>query len=160
MAKYLDQTGLKYFWQKIKGHCSIPLGIFRRDTTASITAGNKLYLRFDDADIYDSSYIKFTKDGDGYGAISCVKNCKARITIHVSGEAKSGARSVAFGISNATSGTPDGNMQVKQYTDYAILMNASLIVDLVAGRKYYLYFGGTNDEVLTGARIYVEKING
>lgn len=160
MAKYLDQTGLKYFWQKIKGHCSVPLGLFRRDTTASLTAGNKLYLRFDDADIYDSSYIKFTKDGDGYGAISCVKNCKARITVHVSADAKSVARSVAFGISGATSGTPDGNMQVKQYTDYAVLMNASLLVDLVAGRKYYLYFGGTNDETLTAARIYVEKING
>ena len=157
---FLDETGLAHFWRKIKGHCIIPLGIFRRITTAGVSEGSKLYLRFDEADIYDNEYVKFTKDADGYGAITCAKNCKAKAVVLVQALDKSASRAIAFGIHDSTSGTPTANCFVKQYTEYAIAMSATLIFDMVAGRKYYLYFGGSSAEKLTGAKIYLEKING
>ena len=160
MAKYLDQTGLKYFWRKIKGHCTIPLGIFRRITTAEVSAGSKLYLRFDEADIYDNEFVKFTKDADGYGAITCAKNCKVKAVVLAQAHDKSESRAIAFGIHDSTSGTPTANCFIKQYTEYSIAMSGTLIMDMVAGRKYYLYFGGSSAEKLTGAKIYLEKING
>ena len=157
---FLDETGLTYFWKKIKGHCTIPLGVFRRITTAEVEAGSKLYLRFDEADIYDNGYVKFTKDADGYGAITCAKNCKVKAVVIAQALDKSESRAIAFGIHDSTSGTPSANCFIKQYTEYSISMSATLIMDMVAGRKYYFYFGGSSAEKLTGAKIYLEKING
>lgn len=157
---FLDETGLTYFWRKIKGHCTIPLGMFRRNTAAEVSADSKLYLRFDDADIYDNEFVKFTKDADGYGAITCVKNCKVKAVVLAQAHDKPESRAIAFGIHDSTSGTPGASCIIKQYTEYSIVMSGTLIVDMVAGRKYYLYFGGSSDEMLTGARIYLEKING
>lgn len=160
MAKYLDQTGLKYFWRKIKGHCTIPLGLFRRDTEASVAANQKLYLRFDEADIYDNGYLKFTKEADGFGAITCLKNCKVRIDVLVQAKNQSKGRAVAFGIHDSTTGTPVNTSIVKQYTEYAVVMSGTLIIDMVANRKYYFYFGGSAAETVTNARVYLEKIYG
>lgn len=157
---FLDETGLTYFWEKIKGHCTIPLGVFRRITAAEVTAGSKLYLRFDEADIYDNGYVKFTKDADGYGAITCAKNCKVKAVVIAQAQEKSESRAIAFGIHDSLTGTPPANCFVKQYTEYAIAMSATLIMDMVAGNKYYFYFGGSSAEKLTGAKIYLEKING
>lgn len=157
---FLDETGLTYFWEKIKGHFAIPLGVFRRITTAEVAAGSKLYLRFDEADIYDNGYVKFTKDADGYGAITCAKNCKVKAVVAAQAKEKPESRAIAFGIHDSTSGTPATNCFIKQYTEYAIAMSATLIFDMVAGRKYYFYFGGSSAEKLTGAKIYLEKING
>lgn len=157
---FLDETGLAYFWKKIKGRCTIPLGIFRRFTTAEVEAGSKLYLRFDEADIYDNEYVKFTEDADGYGAITCSKNCKVKAVVSAQALDKSESRAIAFGIHDSLSGTPPANCFVKQYTEYAIAMSATLIMDMVAGHKYYFYFGGSSAEKLTGAKIYLEKING
>ena len=114
---FLDETGLTYFWKKIKGHCTIPLGVFRRITTAEVTAGSKLYLRFDEADIYDNGYVKFTKDADGYGAITCAKSCKVKAVVIAQALDKSESRAIAFGIHDSLTGTPAANCFVKQYTE-------------------------------------------